>query len=269
MRFSLSGLWQLSPLTDLSIPQNDLCFPGPLSQCLPDDLSEQVIAEQEWHLMHDIEVDESFLSYAAIDFIIEGVDFNAEVRLNGFALFDCNQQQSVYRKDILPLLQLGRNRFEILFLDSDDDFLLPEDNDTDDEQCLLGALPYHAYDKRIGIWKEPYLQCINHVRLTHITAEQIWHYGGGCEVLVNLYFDLLKPGLISARIKFDGRVYSVPIDMMKREASALFQVDAPIICDCCENCADCVYPIEVKLDGIYYLIDLPLFLNNQVSHFPV
>ncbi|MCE0493435.1 glycosyl hydrolase 2 galactose-binding domain-containing protein [Vibrio salinus] len=269
MKYSLSGLWQLSPLTDLSIPQDDISFPGSLSQCLPVELSEEVIASQEWHLMHDIEVDEAFLSYSAIDLVLEGIDFYAEVRLNGFALFDCDQRQSVYRKDILPFLTVGRNRFEILFLHSEDDDLLCDDAPRQDDQCLLGRLPYNPYRPEIGIWREPHLQCQTHVRLTSITTEQVWHYGGGCEVLVNLHFSLLKPGLVSARIKFDGRIYSVPIDVMKNEASALFQVDAPVTSEGCENDTDCLYTVEVDLDGLHHCIQVPLSVNNQVSHFPL
>ncbi len=63
MQQSLAGLWQVSPLTDLSIPQDDITFPAPLSQVLPDELTEEVICQQEWHLMHDIEVDEFMLAF--------------------------------------------------------------------------------------------------------------------------------------------------------------------------------------------------------------
>lgn len=73
MQLSLAGLWQLSPLTDLSIPQDDITFPAPLSAVLPKTLSEDDIAQQEWHLMHDIEVDDDLLSFAAIDLVIEAL----------------------------------------------------------------------------------------------------------------------------------------------------------------------------------------------------
>lgn len=43
MRLLLDGLWQISPLTDLSIPQDDITFPAPLSSKLPDTLSEEQI----------------------------------------------------------------------------------------------------------------------------------------------------------------------------------------------------------------------------------
>lgn len=118
MQLSLAGLWQLSPLTDLSIPQDDITFPAPLSAVLPKTLSEDDIAQQEWHLMHDIEVDDDLLSFAAIDLVIEGIDYHAEVRLNGVALFDCDGSQAIYRKEIRSLLKPGRNRFEILFFRS-------------------------------------------------------------------------------------------------------------------------------------------------------
>ena len=80
MQLSLAGLWQLSPLTDLSIPQDDITFPSPLSAVLPQTLSEDEIVHQEWHLMHDIEVDESMLNFGAVDLVLEGIDYHAEVR---------------------------------------------------------------------------------------------------------------------------------------------------------------------------------------------
>ena len=39
MQLSLAGLWQISPLTDLSVPQDDITFPAALSARLPDTLS--------------------------------------------------------------------------------------------------------------------------------------------------------------------------------------------------------------------------------------
>ena len=69
MQLSLAGLWQLSPLTDLSIPQDDISFPAPLSDKLPSSLSEDQIAQYEWHLMHDIEVDEAMLAYPTVDLV--------------------------------------------------------------------------------------------------------------------------------------------------------------------------------------------------------
>lgn len=268
MKLSMSGLWQLSPLTDLTIPQDDLSFPGPLSQCLPDDLSEQEIAAQEWHLMHDVEVDERLLDHSTVDLVIAGIEHYAEVRLNGFSLFDCNKDQQIYRKNVRPFLQAGLNRFEILFLEDEEDFLL-EDEDSDSHAQSLPELSSLVSENKMGIWKEPYLQSLNHVRLTDITVEQIWHYGGGCEVLFNLHFDVLKPGLISARIKFDGLVYTVPLDMMNSEASALFQLDAPVICEGEERCSECIYTIDIELDGIQHQIDLPLSIDNGISHFSV
>lgn len=183
MQLSLAGLWQLSPLTDLSIPQDDITFPAPLSAVLPKTLSEDDIAQQEWHLMHDIEVDDDLLSFAAIDLVIEGIDYHAEVRLNGVALFDCDGSQAIYRKEIRPLLKPGRNRFEILFLEVDEDELLDEE---ESELCFLDEQDVPNYDQRMGIWKAPYLQCIRHLRLTHVSTEQIWHHSG-CELLVNLF----------------------------------------------------------------------------------
>ncbi len=209
MQLSLAGLWQLSPLTDLSIPQDDITFPAPLSAVLPKTLSEDDIAQQEWHLMHDIEVDDDLLSFAAIDLVIEGIDYHAEVRLNGVALFDCDGSQAIYRKEIRSLLKPGRNRFEILFLEVDEDGLLDEE---ESELCFLGEQDVPSYDQRMGIWKAPYLQCIRHLRLTHVSTEQIWHHSG-CELLVNLFFTTYSPGLVSAAVKFDGRTYQVPIDV--------------------------------------------------------
>ncbi|ENM5906305.1 hypothetical protein LPR20_002433 [Vibrio mimicus] len=265
MQLSLAGLWQLSPLTDLSIPQDDITFPAPLSAVLPKTLSEAEIAEQEWHLMHDIEVDEDLLSYAAIDLVLEGIDYHAEVRLNGAALFDCDGSQAIYRKDIRPLLKAGRNRFEILFLEADEDLLLDEDAT---ELCFLGEQDTPSYDQRMGIWKAPYLQCIRHLRLTHVSTEQVWHHSG-CELLVNLFFTTYSPGLVSAAVKFDGRTYQVPIDVRSDHASVLFQVDAPKIYDVHHPRPEDLYLVSVQLDGQTKRFQLGLSEAHCVSHFPL
>lgn len=268
MQLSLAGLWQLSPLTDLSIPQDDITFPAPLSAVLPELLSEQSIAEQEWHLMHDIEVDEAMLKLGAIDLVLEGIDYHAEVRLNGVALFDCDGSQQVYKRDILPDLNLGRNRFEILFLEQDDDWLIDEDDENEDI-CSLGEQSSERFDERIGIWREPYLQFIRNVRLEHVTTEQIWHHGGGCELMVNLHFHCYSPGLISAAVKFDGMTYHLPIDVRSDHASALFQVEAPKYYDQQKPDDKDLYEVSVELDGQKKSFKLGLSKDLCVTHYPI
>ncbi len=265
MELSLAGLWQLSPLTDLSIPQDDVTFPAPLSRILPTSLSEQDIATQEWHLMHDIDVDQSMLGFAAVDLVIGGVDYHAEVRVNGVAVFDCDGSQSVYKKDIRPYLQLGRNRFEILFLHPDDDWLLDEAEH--DQVCALGEVQLH--DQRMGIWRAPYLQFIRHVRLDYVATEQIWHHGGGCEFKVDLYYTTYSPGLVSAMVKFNGMAYQLPIDVRDNHTSALFQVEAPIYYDLNAPNPDHLYQLEVSLDGQKQNYQVALCEQFCVKHYPV
>ncbi|WP_165312367.1 glycosyl hydrolase 2 galactose-binding domain-containing protein [Vibrio ziniensis] len=263
MQLSLAGLWQLSPLTDLSIPQDDITFPSPLSAALPQSLSEEDIAQQEWHLMHDIEVDESMLNFGAIDLVLEGIDYHAEVRLNGVALFDCDGSQKVYRKDVLSQLNLGRNRFEILFLEQDEDWLLDEQ---EPNVCSLTE-EVEKYDDKIGIWREPYLQFIRHVRLGAVTTEQIWHYGGGCELMVNLHFTPFTPGLVSAAVKFDGMTYQLPIDIRSDHVSALFQVEAPKYYDKANPNPKDLYELSVMLDGQSKTFKLGLAKDSCVTYF--
>lgn len=266
MQLSLAGLWQISPLTDLSIPQDDIEFPAPLSDKLPAELDEQTIAEQEWHLMHDIEVDEAMLAFPAVDLVLGGVDYHAEVRLNGIAVFDCDGTQAEYRKDIRPYMQLGRNRFEILFLEEEEGLIFDEDLA---EICSLGEQKPEVFDQRIGIWKEPYLQFIRHMRLEHVTTEQIWHHGGGCEFMVELYYKTLSAGLVSASVKFNGMTYHVPIDVRNNHASALFQVEAPVYVDAENpNPAD-FYQLEVSLDGQVQSFKIGLSEDLCVTHFPI
>ncbi|WP_154114902.1 glycosyl hydrolase 2 galactose-binding domain-containing protein [Vibrio cincinnatiensis] len=266
MQLSLAGCWQLSPLTDLSIPQEDLCFPGPLSSALPESLDESRIAEQEWHLMHDIEVDEQLLSYPAIDMVLEGIDYHAEIRLNGIALFDCDGTQSIYKKEIRSLLNLGKNRIEILFLYPEEEWLIDSE---ETEQCLLGKLSPQRYDERIGIWREPYLHCISHVRLEHVTTEQIWHHGGGCELLITLFFKPYAAGLISASVRFDHVTYQLPIDIRSDHVSALFQVEAPKYYQPESPNPKDLYTISVELDGQKAELQLGLSDRFCVTHFPL
>jgi hypothetical protein len=241
MQIPLTGWWQISPLTDLSIPQADIQFPGPLSQVLPETLSEQMIAEQEWHLMYDIEVDEAMLAYPAVDLVLEGIDYFAEVRLNGEAIFDCDGSELTYRKDIKRYLQQGRNRFEILFLEQEVDWLL----DADDQNDALSVLPRQR-DPRIGIWQLPYLQFVQNIRLDHISIEQVWHHSGVCEFRVDLFYQVYSTGLIAATVQLDGLIYQVPLDVRFNQASAIFQIEAPLAIE--DNGAH-FYLLSVALDG--------------------
>ncbi|MEH0688609.1 hypothetical protein H4F17_06000 [Vibrio cholerae] len=265
MQLSLAGLWQLSPLTDLSIPQDDLMFPNPLSAVLPDDMSEEQIAEQEWHLMHDIEVDEAMLAFPAVDLVMSGIDYHAEVRLNGVALFDCDGSQSEVRKEIRPYLQAGRNRFEILFLEEDEPLI----EEAEGEVCPLGGANQRLSDPRMGIWHAPYLQFIRHVRLEHVATEQIWHHGGGCELLVSLHYHTYNAGLVSASVKFNGMTYHLPLDVRAQSVSALFQVEAPVYYDVNDPNPAHLYALEVGLDGQKQHFELGLSESLCVTHFPL
>ncbi len=264
MQILLDGLWQLSPLTDLSIPQDDLSFPAALSSVLPNTLSEEEVAQQEWHLMHDIEVDESLLNYPIADFVISGVDHHAEVRINGVAVFDCDATQSEYRKNIKEYLQLGRNRIEILFLEEEEDLLFDEDliPETDTAPSQIIESESGVFNRAMGIWSTPYVHFIKHVRLESIEAEQVWHYAGGCEVLVHLNFEVFSPGLLSASVKFNGMTLQLPIDMRAKKATAVFQVEAPIIADIEQPSDESRYLIEVTLDE--QKLQMPLLLNREL-----
>ena len=244
MRLLLDGLWQISPLTDLSIPQDDITFPAPLSARLPDTLSEEEIAAQEWHLMHDIEVDDAMLACPLVELVMAGVDYFAEVRLNGVAVFDCDGSQEEYRKDIRPYMQSGRNRFEILFLEEEEGLLLEEDM----EEAAL-TTPVTKSDSRIGIWQAPYLQFVRHTKLEQVVTEQIWHHGGGCEFKVDVIYQTLKSGLVSASIKFNGMTLVMPIDVRADHTGVVFQVEAPVIFDINKPNPKHLYELEVELDG--------------------
>ncbi len=268
MMLSLAGLWQLSPLTDLTIPQDDITFPAALSQILPSYLSETDIAKQEWHLMHDIDLDEAMLAHPAIELVLGGIGHFAEVRVNGVAVFDCDGRHREYKKEIRDYLHLGRNRFEILFLDAEDQDWLVDDPDASQALCMLGSDPLQA-DERMGIWQAPYLQFIAHVRLDQISTEQVWHHGGGCEFLVHLYYTTYKPGLVSAAVKFNGMTYQIPIDVRSDHALALFQVDAPVYVDVAKPVNDDWYTLTVTLDGQHQQLNIGLSKNLCVTHYPL
>ncbi|WP_299687583.1 hypothetical protein [uncultured Vibrio sp.] len=262
MRLLLDGLWQLSPLTDLSIPQDDITFPAPLSSTLPGRLSENEIAQQEWHLMHDIDVDDAMLACPFVELVIAGVDYFAEVRLNGVAVFDCDGSQARYRKDIRPYMQQGRNRFEILFLEEEEGLLLEEDMD---ESASLQTIA--KSDSRIGIWQTPYLQFVRNVKLEQVVTEQIWHHGGGCEFKVDVIYQTLKAGLVSASIKFNGMTLVMPIDVRAEHTGVVFQVEAPIIFNLESPNPKHLYLLEVNLDGQHESSFVALNPNSCVSNF--
>lgn len=257
MQLPLAGLWQISPLTDLSIPQDDISFPAPFSQVLPSDITEEQIREQEWHLMHDIEITEDMLSFPVVDLVIGGVDYYAEVRVNGEAIFDCDSTELTYRKDIQQHLRLGRNRIEILFLEQEEDWLL------DEHVCSLEDKLPRKRDARLGIWEKPYLHFIRNVRLDYISTEQIWHHGGGCEFKVDFFFQVYATGLVSASVKFNGMKYQIPLDVRSNQATALFQIDAPRLSN-----DDHWYLLEVELDEQKHTHQVGLNPNRNAIHFP-
>lgn len=257
MRLPLAGLWQLSPLTDLTIPQDDLSFPAPLSQILPESLTEPQIQEQEWHLMHDIEVDEIMLTCPVIELVVGGVDYYAEVRVNGEAVFDCDGSELTYRKDVLQHLRVGNNRIEILFLEQEDDFLLEE------EVCPLGDIMPRKRESRMGIWETPYLDFIRHVRIDYISTEQIWHASGGCELKVDMFYQVYAAGLVSVAVKFDGMTYQIPLDIRSDQATAIFQIDAPRTVD-----DNQYYLLQIELDEQKYTHQVGLHPKRLAKHYP-
>ncbi|USD65583.1 hypothetical protein [Vibrio sp. SCSIO 43136] len=258
MQLPLSGPWQISPLTDLSIPQADLFFPAAFSQVLPDTVSEQSILEQEWHLMHDFLLEESQLAFPCIDIVFQDIAHYAEVRVNGVAALDCDGSKARDSKNVRGLLQAGGNRIEILFLEQDDDWLLEEE---EAPSCALTKAP--ASSDKLGIWQQPYLQLIRHAKLTQVTTEQIWHHGGGCEFKVDLFFETFQPGLVSASVSFDGRTYQLPLDMRSNQTSALFQIEAPLVD------VEGAYQLDVHLDGQHFSIPITLDTELCARHFPI
>ncbi|MCF7353876.1 sugar-binding domain-containing protein [Vibrio sp. CK2-1] len=267
MHFLLDGLWQISPLTDLSIPQADIAFPAKLSSVLPSHLTEQEIDQQEWHLMHDIEVDQSMLDLAGVDLVIDGIDRYAEVRVGGVAVFDCDGSQYRYQKDIQPYLNLGKNRIEILFLEPDDDFLIEEEASV----CHLGE-PVSDAPIVSGIKRTPFLRLVRNVRLQHVVTEQIWHHGGGCELKVDVYYSTLKPGLVSTQIKYEGMMYTIPLDVRSDHVTAIFQVDAPkqaVIEQETNQALSGNTELYVHLDGYHFRFNVALSETQSVSHYPL
>ncbi|NUW71124.1 hypothetical protein HOP38_01150 [Vibrio mediterranei] len=263
MKKNLAGLWQLSPLTDLSIPQDDLSFPGALSQVLPSELTEEMIANQEWHLMHDFELTEEELQNPAVDLVIGGVEHYAEIRINGRAVLDCDGSEATYRREVRAHLQQGPNRIEILFLEYDEEDLLIDLDEA--PQCSL-SVTKPATETRIGVWQMPYLQFIPHVRLEHVAMEQIWHHGGGCEFKVDLHYRTYRAGLVSASVRFNCMTLHLPIDVRAHQASALFQVEAPKYADPAQPNPDDLYSLIVNLDGQVQEFDVALSQSLCVTH---
>lgn len=254
MKLSLAGWWQVSPLTDLSIPQDDITFPARLSSVLPSHLTEAQISAQEWHLMHDIELDEELFA-PAVDLVMSEVSHYAEVRVNGVAVFDCLGDRQTMRKDIRPYLQKGRNRFELLFLEQEDDWLL-------EEEQSLGEYVGHS-QQPIEILSEPYLQFMRHIRLERVEVEQVWHHGGGCEVLVKLNYHVHQFGLASACVQFNGVSLQLPIDLRHQSLTALFQVEAPKVTQADERGEK----LSITIEQHQYEFFIPLNPANTVSKF--
>lgn len=86
------ALWQLSPLTETSLPIRDIPIQQGISSAF-DELSLLQVEAQEWHLMRYFDVDETLLNYPAIELVMSGVSRYAEVRINGVAVFDCTEKK--------------------------------------------------------------------------------------------------------------------------------------------------------------------------------
>lgn len=104
-------------------------------------------------------------------------------------------------------------------------------------------------DSRIGIWHAPYLQLVRNVKLEQVVTEQIWHHGGGCEFKVDVIYQTLKAGLVSASIKFNGMTLVMPIDVRAEHTGVVFQVEAPLLFDIENPNPKHLYQLEVELDG--------------------
>ncbi|RYU69117.1 hypothetical protein ERW51_08050 [Aliivibrio finisterrensis] len=267
------ALWQVSPLSETSLPIKDIPIQQGIASAYAS-LSVSEVNDQEWHVMRFFEVDETLLNYPAIELVMSGASRYAEVRINGVAVFDCTDNMARYRKNIKDYLQLGGNRFEVLFLEEDeDDWLL--DDDFSEQVCEINQ----AYHRRfgavqdvdikddIGIFGVCFFQPIPHLALEHISVEQIWHHG--CELKVNVYFKTYKPDLISASVKFDGMTLTLPVNVRGDHISALFQVEAPKYWDDKAQNPDDLYSIIVTLDGQQHELEIGLCRTENVIHFPL
>ncbi|MGR6833122.1 glycosyl hydrolase 2 galactose-binding domain-containing protein [Aliivibrio wodanis] len=275
-RIILNGkeaLWQLSPLTDTTLTIKDI----PIQQGVASAYEALSVAEankQEWHLMRFFEVDEALLNYPAIELVMSGISRYAEVRINGVAVFDCTEKMTRYRKDIKEFLQLGGNRFEILFLEEDDDDWLL-DEELDNQVCEInqayhrrfGAVQEIDIKDDIGVFGVCFFQPIPHLSLNHISVEQIWHHG--CELKIDVHFKMYRPNLISASIKFDGMTLTIPVDVRGDHVSALFQVEAPKYWDDKTKNPNDLYVISVMLDGQHHELEIGLSNTENVIHFPL
>lgn len=270
---SAEALWQLSPLTDTALPITDM----PIQQGICtvfDDLSLPQVEAQEWHFMRYFDVDATLLNYPAVELVMSGVSRYAEVRINGVAVFDCTEKMMRYRKDIKEYLQVGGNRFEVLFLQEDeDDWLIDDEGEV--RLCAInktyhrrfGAVQDIDIKNDIGVFGVCFLQPISHLALDHISIEQIWHHG--CELKVNVFFKTYKANLISASIKFDGMTLTIPVDVRSHQISALFQVEAPKYWRDDQPDLNNLYRVEIKLDGQVHELEFGLCETENVIHFPL
>lgn len=208
--------------------------------------------------MHDIEISEEMLRHPAVDLVVSGVDHFAEVRINGEAVFDCDGSELTYRKEVIQHLRVGFNRIEILFLEQDNDWLL------DGDLCPLGEKIPRERDSRLGIWAVPYLHFISNVRLDYISTEQIWHYSGGCELRIDLFYQVYASGLVSAKVRFDGVTYQIPLDIRNNQATAIFQIEAPKTVDDSQ-----FYLLQVELGEQVQTHQVGLHPSRSANHFPI
>lgn len=266
MQYSLATSWQLEAIGESHIPRVDIRFPNTLASAYTGMNCEQ-LEQYQWYLNRDFTLDEDILArFSSIELVIGGIDYPVEVRLNGMALFDYPVGQTEVRKEIRRALNLGKNRLEILFLEPDDDeqldgSWLDTHHASQQEQSSLklasqsdeqhGAEQYSPK----GIWLAPYLNCSHQLHLNQISVEQIWHFGLGCEVKIDVSFTPVENGMLlhTAHIRFGATSYRIPVDIRSGVVSAIFHLDAPHrVGEQDIHQANTEYPFAVDLDGQYF-----------------
>ncbi len=209
----LSGIWQLKANSERNIRCN-MPVPGDIHSALlaadliPDpyiginETQVQWVADTQWTLSHEFNLDGDQLSVQAIELWLEELDTMAIISINGQQVYQASNQFKRHIIDIKPAAKLGCNKLSITFdpvapIAAERAAKLPfpvpwavGNNQVPHMNTVRKAQCHAGWDWGIcllvmGIYQAPKLKFIEDVSLRYLEHKQEFN-GNRCEVTVSL-----------------------------------------------------------------------------------
>ncbi|MFO6423987.1 beta-mannosidase [Motilimonas sp. KMU-193] len=209
----LSGIWQLSSNSEHKI-NCDIPIPGDIhsalitAEVIPDpyvgmnETQVQWVAQTQWTISHQFNLDPEQFSVAAIELWLEELDTMASISINDQLVYQASNQFKRHIVDIKPAAKIGGNHISITFdpvapIAAERAAKLPfpvpwavGNNQVPHMNTIRKAQCHAGWDWGIcllvaGIYQAPKLKLIKDVSLRYLEHKQAFN-GNGCEVSVTL-----------------------------------------------------------------------------------